>query len=450
MPTDRAVLALLAANLAVLGAAGAIWLSSRPAATVFIALLSPCCSSVLKGNTPEADLVEGGLGGYLRVGLLCVAGMAGLAAWARSRTVRRDSRLPWQFLLLGAFLVAALASATWSVDPFYTLIKAGSFVMLAFFLLGVLAWSRQPGGLPRILNAVFIFFSVWALANLATVFLWPARAWWWNAPDRFQGLTDHPNSLGGCCMVAYTIFLWQFLRQHGLARLAVGGLLAVAVAMLVMSGSRTSIVGAAAGVLVFLLAVGKRRWALAFTVAALLGLAVLAARPPDSFQRQFGDESAVGLTGRPDIWNASWRLFALRPMTGYGFETQNKLLQDPEYQKVAGVSWTVIANQSTHNGYLSVLLGAGLPAFLVWLAILLLPYVRVWGLAAGPSRAVVLAMMTMSLLTNFVESLITGGSSMPAPVFWIAWALGARLCELAAAHRPEPAAEPEQEAAYAA
>jgi len=217
---------------------------------------------------------------------------------------------------------------------------------------------------------------------------------------------------------------------------------------MVMSGSLTSMVGAAVGILVFLLAVGKRGWALAFAAAAVLGMAALAAKPPESLRRQFGDESAIGLTGRPDIWNASWRLFERRPLAGYGFETQNKLLQDPEYQKVAGVSWTVIANQSTHNGYLSVLLGGGMLAFLVWLATLLLPYFRTWGLAAGPPRAVVLAIMSTSLLTNTVESLITGGSSMPAPFFWIAWALGARLYELAGTRRPEQAAEPGKEVVY--
>jgi O-antigen ligase len=453
MLADRTVLVLLAANLAVLGIVGAVWLSGRPVAAVCVALVSPCVSALLKGNSPEAELAEGGPGGYLRVGLLLLAGGAGLAAFARERLSGPGARLPWQFLLLGAFLLAALASTAWSVDPAYTLIKAGSFVALACFLAGLLVWSRQPGGLDRVLNAVFVFSAVWVLANFASLFLWPARAWWWNAPGRFQGLTEHPNSLGGFCMMAYPILLWQLLRQRGLARLGIGGLVVICAGMQFMSGSRSSLVGAALGILIFLIAVGKRRWALAFTVTAGLGVAVLAVNPPESFQRQFGDDSALGLTGRPEIWSASWRLFERRPLAGYGFETQNKLFQDSEYQKTSGVQWTVLANQSTHNGYLSILLGDGLPAFLVWLAALLLPYARAWGLAAGPPRGVVLALMTMGLLTNMVESLIAGGSSLPAVMLWIAWALGARILDPDGAGRPVVVAAeagPEREAVYVA
>ncbi len=442
MLRDHALLAVLAAVLAVLGAAGALWLSRRPSLAVAIALLSPLVSAALKGNSEEAEMADTGIGAYIRVSLLLLAGLAGLVAFLRARSGEAArGRLPGQFLLLGAFLLLALASAAWSVDPAYTLVKAGSFLALACLLAGVVAWSREPGGIERVLNAAFGFSALWALANLAAMALWPARTWWWNAPDRFQGLSDHPNSMGGFCMMAYPLFLWKLMTSRGAVRLVAAAAIPACGLMQLLSGSRSSMIGAGVGILVFLLAARRPRTALAFAGAVALAAAAVLAHPPESLRREVSDDAAVNLTGRPDIWNASWRLFLERPLAGYGFETQNKLLGDSEFQRIAGVNWTVLPSQSTHNGYLSVVLGGGAVAFLLWLALLLLPYVRLLDLPPGPPRAVVLSIMTMSLATNMVESLITGGGSLQAVIFWLAWALAARLPEAPAGREALPAVD---------
>ncbi|MHC5053303.1 MAG: O-antigen ligase family protein [Planctomycetota bacterium] len=427
MPTDEpAGLLLLAANMVVLGGAGALLLSRRPGIAIFVLLLAPCIPSAISPNSLEGEAEPGRLGGYARVSLIMLAGGAGSLAWLRSGK-RRRGRLPAQYIVLAAFLAWAMASTVRSAAPFYTFVRAATFMGLGGFTLGLHAWCADERGLQRVLDAVFAFVALWVAANVITLLLLPGKAWWWNAPERFQGLKNHPNSMGSFCAMSFPVVLWRYWRCRGAGRVALVALGGALGAMLLMSGSRTSILCGGLGMVACLLAAGRPKSSAALLAAGAVAGIVLLVSPPASFRRRVADDTSVNLTGRPAIWRAGWYMVEERPLEGFGYDAETKVLQDPAYQRTARVRFSVTARQSMHNGFLSILAGTGVVGLALWLALLAVPYGRAWLVRAGGRKGLAVGIMSMGLLANLVESQITPASSLTAAMFWVAWAVAGRL-----------------------
>jgi len=437
MFTDGPVaLLLLAANMVVLGGAGALLLSRRPAVVMFVVLLAPCVPAAMTANSIEGETEPGRLGGYVRVSLIMLGGGAGLVAWLKNGERRRGPLLG-QYILLAVFLAWAMASTLHSAAPFYTFVRTATFVGLGCFMLGLHVWGADERGLERLLDAVFAFVAVWIVANAATALLWPAKAWWWNAPARLQGLKNHPNAMGSFCAMSYPVVLWRLSRSRGPVRAGIAALAAAAAVMQLLSGSRTSLLCAGVGVGMFLLAAGRPRAFAGFAAAGAIAGIILLASPPASLRRRVTDDTAVNLTGRPEIWRAGWYLVEERPIEGFGYDAETRVLQDPAYQRTARVRFSVTARQSMHNGYLSVLAGTGVVGLALWLAVLALPYVKAWRVEPGERKALAIGIMSMGLIANLVESQITPASNLTAAMFWIAWALAGRLAA-GVGSRPAP------------
>ncbi len=425
---EPAALLLILANAVVLGGAGALLLSRRPEVVVWIVLLAPCVPSAMTRNSAEGEESPGRLGGYVRVSLIMLAGGAGLVAWVRRAKGQRGQRgrLPAQYIVLAAFLAWAMVSTLRSAAPFYTFVRATTFTGLGCFMLGLHAWSGEERGLDRVLGALLAFIVAWTVLNAAAVFLWPGKVWWWNAPARLQGLKNHPNALGSFCAMACPVILWKWWRSRGGARVglvALGGTVAV---MLILSGSRTSLLCGGLGVAACLAAAGRRRTCAAFVAAAAAGALVLMASPTAGLRRRVDDGTAVNLTGRPAIWRAGWYLVEERPLEGFGYDAETRVFQDAAWQRDARVEFGVTARQSMHNGYLSVLAGTGVVGLALWLGVLAVPMVGALRARACGGKGLVVGMLSVGLVTNLVESQITPAASTAAAMFWVAWAAAGR------------------------
>jgi len=423
---EPVALLLLAANMVVVGCAGAVLLSRKPGVVMLIVLLAPCVPAAIAPNALEGETEPGRLGGYVRVSLIMLGGGAGLVAWLKNGRRRRGA-LPGQYIILAAFLAWAMASTVRSSAPFYTFVRAVTLVGLGCFMLGLHVWGGDERGLEGLLGALFAFVAAWIVANAATAVLWPAKAWWWNAPARLQGLNNHPNAMGSFCAMSYPVILWRLSRSRGPVRAGIATLFGVVAVMQLLSGSRTSLLCAGMGTGAYLLAAGRPRALACFAAAGALAGIVLLASPPASLRRRVTDDTAVNLTGRPEIWRAGWYLVEERPIEGFGYDAETRILQDPAYQRTARVRFSVTARQSMHNGYLSVLAGTGVVGLVMWLAVLALPYVRAWRVEAGERKALAIGIMSMGLVANLVESQITAAAGLTAAMFWVAWALAGRL-----------------------
>lgn len=393
---------------------------------LFLVVLSPWVSAIFFNNTPSFDYsAEGGPGSYLRIGILALTGIAGLVKYLKLLPVNRG-RFSVHFILLGIFLLLAFLSISYSIDKEFTFIRTASFLALGGFLLGFDSWLEEEDQFEKSLNVLFYFIAFSVIVNSIALILLPSRVWWWEAEERFLGLWDHPNTLGGFCMVSYPVLLWKYNRSESLnSRLIVIALGLLTVILHYLTGSRTSIVVAVAGLIVWFLV--RKKLLKAGLIAGLFAVLVLliVELKPQVFQRE-GDRKITDLTGREEFWQGARILISERPLQGYGYSVEGKVWEDARFYDPKNSLWVGSSRTSLHNGYISVVIGVGLGAFLLWCAILILPLWRVTSTPASDYKAVIISLIIMILLSNFAESAITGGNSINSIFFWIAWVMAGR------------------------
>lgn len=421
MITWPVFLALMAASLGLV-----VWCLFRYQTALFLVLLSPWTAAVFIPNNPAGEQYEG-IGSYLRMGLLVLIGVSGLLYCFRQRV-----SLPWPFVLLGAYLVLAVVSTLYSIDPFYTLVRAVALLALSGFLLGLFAWLDRRERIDAVLNVFFTVVGVVTTANLLSLVFLPGEAWWWIDPDRFQGLSDHPNSMGSFCMLSYPVLLWKYSRSKtGAEKLAVLSLAVSVVGLHLLSGSRASMVGGLLGIAVWFLVLRKGS---RLVIAGMLALALVGMFPffgeklqLSSLDRGRHSSGITDLTGRPKFWMASLVLVSEQPVLGYGYAVEGKVWTDRRFRRSDHYLWAGTAKSSLHNGYLSVAIGLGGVGLALWLSLVLIPAWGVRKVEVGEPKAFVAAILIMALLVNFVESSLSGSRSAVTILFWIAWVLALRL-----------------------
>jgi O-antigen ligase len=226
-----------------------------------------------------------------------------------------------------AYLALAIASTTYSVDPRYTFGSAVAVLCLVPFAAAVVARLSVKELL------VIFLLALGAHVALALVlwFVAPGIAVWgrsWGSQIRLRGLTGHPASMGdvaGLCLVT-ALLLW---RERWLSTQAAIGVAILDVAALLLSGTRSSMLGAALA----MSSVGRYRpVAIVLCVISLFGgLLVVYANPSAlnaiAYEVARGDnaDNVLTLSGRIHIWQQSLLLFEQRPLFGYGYASTRVL-----------------------------------------------------------------------------------------------------------------------------
>ena len=262
-------------------------------------------------------------------------------------------------VLYGAYLVLGLASLLWSRNPGYSflqwLMDLESLVFAYYFVKCFLLLKEFfPGNPVRFYhvlgNAAFLIMLGFLVGALV-------------APDVFYRLTHggeearlggylmNPNELGMLCVVGLACLLFDFERHHRwlLTSLKV----AVLLLALVLTGSRSSLVGFVLVLFFHLRQAGNPRLKLAANGAALLALPVVA---PLLLVKQGGLEEVLSLTGRLPFWHALLtEALPREPLLGYGFM---RISYGEYFQSVH-----TYAAQMAHNTFIQVLLNLGLIGF---------------------------------------------------------------------------------------
>lgn len=264
-------------------------------------------------------------------------------------------------LLYGAYLLLGLASVLWSTNPGYSLLQwlmdLETLVFAYYFVKCFLLLDEFfPGSPVR-------FYNV--LGNAAFLILLVFLGGLLVAPDVFYRLTHdgeearlggflmNPNELGMLCVVGIACLLFNFYRRHRPVGTALKiGLLLLA---LVLTGSRSSLVGFLLISFFHLQQSRSSRLKIAANVAALLALpAVL----PLVFIKQGGLDEVLSMTGRLPFWRALLtEALPREPLLGYGFM---RISYGDYFQSVH-----TYAAQMAHNTFLQVLLNLGLVGFTI-------------------------------------------------------------------------------------
>lgn len=393
---------------------------------IFLIVISSWFSALLA--PPEAEFAESataGIGSLLRVGILFLAGTAGVIRYFKLWP-GHGGRIPVHLSLLAVFILFALISSRYSIDPQITLIRSASFLALFGFLIGLNSWITGKNEFESTFLAIYWVIVLLIIVNFLSLILLPGRAWWRTDQARFQGLFDHPNTMGTFCMIAYPFLLWKLTKSRLSGKAIILTLIILLGVMNVLTGSRSSLLAGLFGIsLWFALQKKFVKLSVMTGVSVLLLFAAVQLRP-SAFERQEG-QGLGSLTGRQEFWDGAYTLVKERPFTGYGYAVEGKIWLDPRYYDPNYTLWSGSARTSLHNGYVSVAVGLGVVGLLSWLLIILLPVLRGLKQPAGEYKSVIFALIPTILILNMVETAITGGNSMEAIIFWIMWVMAGKL-----------------------
>jgi len=315
-------------------------------------------------SAPEASSAAGPLGSLVVVWVL-----GAVLALVRARTL-------WAVgngLAGRAVNVAGLADSVAIRESVFALSVVGAGA--AFFFL--LRWSSESSR-RKAANAALYGVGVSAAAALleAGGALPPESSPFWRMSGRLSGGAADPNSLGLLCGLALVYAVVAFGRGPG-RRGLVGLLLAVFVAGLFLSGSRSALllVLFAAGSLLFGRGIPARlRLAVAGGVAAaILAAALFLSRAGPGtlggrMAQTFDSSTPVGqrVSARPLLWSCALRLFEGSPLSGVGVGAFSWRLPDV----LAELNERLPARDNPGSAYVQALAETGLIGMLLtfWFA----------------------------------------------------------------------------------
>lgn len=372
------------------------------------------------------DTVRYGLG-WTVWGVLCF-GLAGacLVLFLRSEPIHTIRRVPYTLWVFLGLLVLSLA---WSYYPINTLMGlAGSAIsfIFALFLVSLFSWRdmlRILSNVFRFILASSILFELYAAlivhGPIAPIFknyegtVPPSGAYYWTQGNlldgvRIQGIVGNANLLAYVAMLGFLLFAIQYAIRATSRWVAVCSmaLAALCLALTRSAGIGFAMMGVALAAVVALIAEGHDRetrhryYRLAWTGFGVLAFFVLVYR-----EQAF---TLIGkspdMTGRTEIWKAVMGLIGQRPWQGWGWISY-------WMPGVAPYEGLIVRDNVTyyqaHNSYLDVWLQVGIFGLLIFLAVLVITFIKLWRLAVrhtSPLYLWPLFIYVALLLQNITES----------------------------------------------
>ena len=315
----------------------------------------------------------------------------------------RNSLAP---LLYGGYLLLGVVSLLWSTAPGYSLLQLAMDVeslVFAFYFIKcfLLVETFFPASSLRLYsvvgNASFLLVALFVGGMVVAPEVFN-RLTHGGAEARLGGYLMNPNELGMLCVLCLSCLAFDLYRHHRPA-LTVAQMLPVLLA-LVLTGSRSSLVGFGLIALFHLARSGSTRLKLGAAGAALLALPLVG----PLFVKQGGLEEVLSLTGRLPFWQALLTEgLPKEPLLGYGFM---RIAHGDFFQ-----SAHTYAAQMTHNTFIQVLLNLGLVGFALVLAQLAF---TLRGFASYPTREgrlLLVGLLIPILINSFTEFGIFGQSN---------------------------------------
>ena len=356
--------------------------------------------------------------------LVLVAGAGGvwLALAARNcfPALRQGEAL--YFWLLGLLVLLSILATVFSLDPVLSL--AGSEGRR----IGLPAWTACLGlsaAVPVVagsdLRRRYLLTAIVMAGLVAAVYGFAQYLGFdpWINPDLYRTgagelqIARPPSTLGHANYFAVVSLVAMF-SAAGLALsgstsracLGWGGAAVVLAMAVVISGSRATWLGAAIGMVVLYARVGRRRALL----AGLLGAAVLASalvfsplgRPLRNRARSFREDP--GIQARLLVWHDSLRLIAAHPLLGVGPDTYELGFPQVQSTRLAQHAPDHYA-ESPHNVFLDYTITAGIPAGLIFAALVAIALVKY---AASSRRETLAAGQLAALVGGLVAMQFSG------------------------------------------
>jgi O-antigen ligase len=368
---------------------------------------------------------------FLRYPILLALAIPAVWQLVRSRALWRGSQR-----LMVLFCVWALVTCTYSLDPAISLGRLIPDVLVFGTLIAVAQNVHGPDDLQTILGRFVLGCGLVQVLDFVAYFFLPIvlggdrdtlRATWMidllgDGVPRFAGVFNNPNAVGA--MMTVTILSgvahWRAVPNRG-RKLLLALSMAASVFFAVMADSRSEIAAAVLGCMAY--GVWKFRWRAVRVIAVLAVLAILGASlvNPQYFNR--GLDTA---TGRTEAWSFEIRMIEAQPLRGYGYQVEGAIFQNRYWTNWQDF-WDHGPNTALHNGYISIAIGMGLPALVLWFVTFFAPWSSIlrnkedpWGL-----KPLFFLVAIPIILLSLDESVAEPRGPLGLLV-WVTWALAAR------------------------
>lgn len=320
------------------------------------------------------------------------------------------------YLIFMGFSAYMLLSIAWSDTntALASLIKRPLYI--ALFLIGVLTLIQQSRPhFELILKLCILLAALAAIHGIVTHTLI-------DGTDRLIGPgTLHNPLLTAHVFGMYAAITLALCTTQDNTRLVMASALIIFLTALIMTGSRTPIVGLIAAVAWLACTKADKRTRL-FIACLLLGLAAITLMNPSIVLNR-------GLSYRPDIWQHALQQISEAPFFGHGFDNSARFF----------VAELDIAFHDPHNFLLGILHAGGLAGLLPWLLLMGSALLSGWRLRHD---TLALAAST-ALVFGLASSLTEGDSFLSRPkehwfLIWIPFSILIALsAQPAASRKPE-------------
>lgn len=320
--------------------------------------------------------------------------------------------------LLIALPLTAAASTIWSPTPATTLMQSAALGISVVLPLLMVSRRWPVIGHHRDLGLVGLYLGGFVVAGTPLAILEVARG------DRASGLFHNPNGLGQAAALSILLTLaWPTSRAPVVSQFARAGSLMLQVALLVMSGSRTSLLAALVGSVFLRLRLGSTSRslrlgrALVMCVPLLFALRLVGvdlAGPIRSVIGRLEEASTDDFSGRNIAWEFALDSWRDRPVLGHGYRSAGAVYSEWSGRSSNGPPEI----DAVHNGYLQLLVELGL----VGLTIFALAMYFVLGNTTLTRRHVSVvcaqAVVVTGLVMQIGESSVVGaGTYVPLTLF---------------------------------
>ena len=359
-----------------------------------------------------------------RSSLVLVVGMVLCARLFSERTKWLQTLFSGTLCVLAGYSLFSLASTAWSVRPAWTIYKSIEQLVDLAAISAVVVSVRSVHEYRKLAS------WTWVLLGLLV-----ASAWVGAIVDPSDGLLTgqnlgpltvrlegvmpgvDANTIGEICAILALVALSRVLNDPEAKphRGWYSGLFLASIVTLVFSQTRAAMAAFAIGACVLLLV--TRRFALTMALGTISTIGAAIALTFTNFGRTFSEflmrgqsvEGMEGLSGRMDVWQASFEAFLRRPWTGYGGFAGARFVVLPGIpsQGFASTAFSTYIDSLLDLGILGPLLIIIVLGSAVWF---LYRATRGYHVAASdrPLSIEMLLVLTVIIVRSFVTSNIVG------------------------------------------
>ena len=359
------------------------------------------------------------------------------------------------FPLVLIYFAWAIISLIYSEDPATSAGRLFPAILIVLAAILIASLVSDSDDLTTVFSRFFLGCSFLAgLAALtATVFpvkvlmegeeVVPIGVYNWISDEssgllRFSGYSYTPNDIGALMLVTVGVGLVIWPRYKGLRRFGIAIVMLSTMIFAAMADSRSPFIALGVGVSIFL--VWRYRWRGLVLVGALAICALTAYQIYGLRERDALTRDVSTLTGRTEAWKFELSKIAERPLTGYGYSVEGAIFQDrtfPNWDKF----WDLGPNTSVHNSYMSVVVGLGFPALILFLYIMVTPWTSLFRRDDGDPwrlRPVFFFIALPAFIVGLDETGLADPRYLKGIIFFICWALAERQrLEAEEAHQRE-------------